>query len=73
VLGVFFRRSAPDQPVLAEPGSLVTAGQVICVLEVMKTYHEVTAPERGTLLAFAVEDGDFVEYGQLIAHIKPLV
>ena len=71
VLGVFFRRSAPDQPVLAEEGSIVTAGQVICVLEVMKTYHEVTVPQSGRLLAFSVKDGDFVEYGQVIARIAP--
>jgi biotin carboxyl carrier protein len=70
VLGVFYRRSAPDQPPLAEEGQTVESGQVICVLEVMKSYHEVVAPESGFLTEFLVEDGQFVEYGQPIARIS---
>jgi biotin carboxyl carrier protein len=70
VLGVFYRKSAPDQPPLVEVGQRVQLGQTICVLEVMKTYHEVTAPEAGTIAAFLVEDGQFVEYGQMIARIE---
>lgn len=70
VLGVFYRKPAPDQPPLVDVGQQVEAGQVICVLEVMKTYHEVTAPQSGTLVAFLVEDGQFVEYGQAIARLE---
>lgn len=69
VLGTFYRKSAPDAPPLVEVGSQVTVGQTICVLEVMKTYHEVTATAAGTLAEFLVEDGAFVEYGQAIARI----
>lgn len=69
VLGVLYRRAAPDAPLLVEVGEEVVVGQVICVLEVMKTYHEVTAPCGGVLTAFLVEDGQFVEFGQLIARI----
>lgn len=71
VLGVFHRRSGPDEPPLAEVGQLVEAGQVLAVLEVMKSYHEVTAPRPGVLTAFLVEDGQFVEYGQPIARLTP--
>lgn len=69
VLGVLYRRAAPDQPVLIEEGGSVEAGQTICVIEVMKTYHEVTAPRAGQLIAFLVAEGQFVEYGQAIAEI----
>jgi acetyl-CoA carboxylase biotin carboxyl carrier protein len=72
VLGVLYRRSAPDQPLLAEEGDAVTAGQTLALLEVMKTYHEVHAPRAGTLVAFLVDDGQFVEYGQPIARLAPL-
>jgi biotin carboxyl carrier protein len=71
VIGVFFRRSSPDQPPLAEPGEPVEAGQTLCVLEVMKTYHEVTAPVSGRLEEFLVEDGHVVEYGQPLCRIAP--
>lgn len=70
VLGVFYRKSSPDQPPLVEVGQRVEAGQIICVLEVMKTYHEVGATTAGILSAFLVEDGQFVEYGQAIARIE---
>jgi KipI family sensor histidine kinase inhibitor len=72
VLGVFYRRSAPDQLVLAEEGAVVAADQTLALLEVMKTYHEVRAPHAGVLIAFLVEDGHFVEYGQPIAQLAPL-
>jgi antagonist of KipI len=67
VIGVFYRRERPDDPPLAEPGQHVDADQPIAVLEVMKTYHQITAPHSGTLHDFLVEDGQFVEYGQPIA------
>jgi acetyl-CoA carboxylase biotin carboxyl carrier protein len=69
ILGVLYRRSAPDQPLLVESGARVEAGQPICLIEVMKSYHEVTAPRAGTLVEFLVADGDYVEYGQAIARI----
>jgi acetyl-CoA carboxylase biotin carboxyl carrier protein len=71
VLGIFYRRSSPETPPLAEEGATVVAGQTIALLEVMKTYHEVQAPAAGTIIAFLVEDGQFVEYGQPIARFTP--
>ncbi len=70
-LGVFYRRSSPDLPPLAVEGEAVEAGQMIGVIEVMKTYHEVAAPEPGVLVAFLVDDGQFVEYGQPLARLAP--
>lgn len=69
LLGVFFRRPSPDEPVFVEEGQPVEAGATIGLIEVMKTYHEVTAPRAGASVAFLVEEGDTVEYGQPIAEI----
>jgi len=69
MLGVFYRRPAPDQPPFVEEGQAVSSGQQIGLIEVMKTYHEIVAPNDGTLTAFLVEDGHFVEFGQTIATI----
>ncbi len=70
VLGVFYRRAAPDRPPLAAPGDRVVSGQPLGVIEVMKTYHEVTAPRAGVLAEFLVEDAAFVEYGAPIARLR---
>ncbi|MGH2559486.1 MAG: acetyl-CoA carboxylase, partial [Thermomicrobiales bacterium] len=69
VLGAFYRRRSPEEPPLVEIGQTVEAGQVIGLIEVMKTYHEVTAPDGGVLAAFLADDGEFVEYGQALATI----
>lgn len=71
VLGVFYRRPAPDQPIFVDEGGAVAAGQTIGLIEVMKTFHEVTAPRAGTLAAFLIEDGATVEYGQPLATLGP--
>jgi biotin-dependent carboxylase-like uncharacterized protein len=71
VLGVFYRRSAPTNPALAEEGQIVDHGQPLGVIEVMKTYHEVTSPRSGLLATFLVADGQSVEYGQPIARLAP--
>ncbi len=69
MLGVFFRRPAPDQEPYAEVGQALKAGQAIGLIEVMKTYHEITVARDCILEAFLVEDGQFVEYGQAIARL----
>jgi antagonist of KipI len=69
-LGRFFRRREPTEPLLAETGQRVTVGDPLGVIEVMKTYHEVTAPVSGLLTAFLVEDEQVVEYGQPVARIE---
>ncbi len=69
MLGMFYRRPAPDQAPFVEEGHPVTNGQQIGLIEVMKTFHEITASRDGTLTEFHVEDGQFVEFGQTIATI----
>jgi len=64
LLGVFYRRPAPDAPPFAEPGQAVAAGDRLGMIEVMKSYHEVTTPRTGVVAEFLVEDGAFVEFGQ---------
>lgn len=70
LLGVFYRRSGPGEPALAEEGAAVRAGQAIGLVEVMKSYHEVTAPAAGTLVRFIAADGAFVEYGAPLAELR---
>jgi hypothetical protein len=69
-LGRFFRRREPDDPPLVQAGERVAAGDAIGIIEVMKTYHEVTAPVTGLLTTFLVDDAQVVEYGQPIARIE---
>ncbi|MBK9071339.1 MAG: hypothetical protein IPL79_10100 [Myxococcales bacterium] len=40
--GRFYGRPSPDKPNFVNVGDVVTAGQTLCLLEVMKTFHRVT-------------------------------
>ena len=67
--GTFYRRPSPDQPAFKEVGDTVAVGDVIGLIEVMKSFNEVQADQAGTLTAFVAEDEDPVMAGQLLAEL----
>jgi len=56
--------------VLAEPGTAVTAGQPIVVLEAMKMEQTVSAPADGVLAELHAKAGDQVSTGQVLAVLR---
>ncbi len=56
--------------VTAQPGTSVSAGQSILVLEAMKMEIQVTAPSDGTVQEVLVSQGDHVKNGQELATIS---
>ena len=67
--GTFYRKPAPDKPPFKSNGDVVAEGDVIGLVEVMKSFHEVTAQVSGTLKSFLVEDEDAVTAGQPLATL----
>ncbi|MBA3325672.1 MAG: biotin carboxyl carrier domain-containing protein [Rhodobacteraceae bacterium] len=67
--GTFYRRSAPDEPPYKAEGDMVAEGEIIGLIEVMKSFHEVKATAGGTIKAFLVENEDAVMAGQPIAEL----
>jgi propionyl-CoA carboxylase alpha chain len=55
--------------VSARVGERVEAGQILLIIEAMKMEHRVTAPHAGTLTWLAVDAGDQVVGGALLARI----
>jgi acetyl-CoA carboxylase biotin carboxyl carrier protein len=55
---------------LVGPGTEVTAGQVVAVIEAMNLITEVTSPVSGTVLETAIKDGMPSEYGQTLFLVK---
>lgn len=75
--GRYYARSGPDKPPFVEPGSEVSAGQTIALLEVMKTFNRLTyggagLPERARVVAVLVKDEDDVDAGTPILELAPL-
>ncbi len=67
--GTFYRKPAPDQPPFKNEGDAVAEGDVVGLVEVMKSFHEVKAQVSGTIQAFLVEDEDAVMAGQPLASL----
>lgn len=68
--GTFYRRPAPDQPSYKEVGDAVAKGDVIGLVEVMKSFNEVTADADGKVVRFLVENEDAVMAGQPLVELE---
>lgn len=68
--GTFYRRPAPDQPPYKETGDEVAAGDVVGLVEVMKSFHEVKSEIAGRIAEFLVENEGPVQAGQPLARVE---
>ncbi len=71
MIGTFYRRSSPDKPILAEVGSEITPGKVVCIIEAMKLFNEIESEVKGTIVKVLVEDASPVEYDQPLFLVEP--
>lgn len=67
--GTFYRRPSPDQPPYKDNGDAVAEGDVIGLVEVMKSFNEVKADRSGTVVKFLIENEDPVMAGQPILEL----
>jgi acetyl-CoA carboxylase biotin carboxyl carrier protein len=76
--GRFWHRSAPGEPPLVAPGTVLEEGTAIGLVEVMKTFAQVPyrpgpgLPRRARVLRVRVADGAEVEQGQALIELEPL-
>jgi len=73
--GRFYARPAPDQPAFINVGDTVTAGQTVCLLEVMKTFNRITyggngLPASAKVVAIHPEDGADLAEGDIILELE---
>ncbi|SJZ96405.1 acetyl-CoA carboxylase biotin carboxyl carrier protein [Sediminibacterium ginsengisoli] len=71
MIGTFYRRPSPDKPVLAEVGTEIAPGKVVCIIEAMKLFNEIESEISGTIVKVLVEDASPVEYDQPLFLVKP--
>ncbi|HET6683635.1 MAG TPA: acetyl-CoA carboxylase biotin carboxyl carrier protein [Gaiella sp.] len=72
MVGVFYRASQPGSPPFVEVGDVVTAGQVLCVLEAMKLFNELKAETEGRVRSIHADNGQPVEFGTLLFELEPI-
>ena len=66
LVGTFYRRRSPEDEPFVSEGSRVKPGDTLCIIEAMKVLNEIKAEEEGVLQQILVEDGEPVEYGQVL-------
>ena len=67
--GTFYRRPAPDKSPYKNEGDAVAVGDVIGLIEVMKSFNEIKAEVAGTIVKFYADNEEPVMAGQLLAEI----
>jgi acetyl-CoA carboxylase biotin carboxyl carrier protein len=71
LVGVFYRSAAPDAEAFVKEGDRVEAGQVLCILEAMKLFNEITSDYSGIVTRIVPENGELVSLGQELFWIEP--
>jgi biotin carboxyl carrier protein len=66
LVGTFYRRPSPEDEPFVRPGDLVEPGTTVGIIEAMKVMNEIKAEQPGRLVRAMVDDGDPVEYSQIL-------
>ena len=73
MVGTFYRAPQPGAPPFVQEGDTVAPGQTLCILEAMKLMNEVKADLEATVRSINVENGEPVEFGQLLFELEPVL
>ncbi|MEB3354030.1 MAG: acetyl-CoA carboxylase biotin carboxyl carrier protein [Cyanobacteriota bacterium] len=72
MVATFYRSPAPGEAAFVEPGSRISVGQTVCILEAMKLMNELESEVSGEVVEILVENGTPVEFGQVLMRVRPL-
>ena len=70
MVGAFYAAPSPGAKPFVKVGDTVSAGQVVCIVEAMKLMNEIESEVSGKVVQICVEDGQSVEYGQVLMYIE---
>jgi acetyl-CoA carboxylase biotin carboxyl carrier protein len=70
MVGTAYLRPSPESAPFITIGTQVKAGEKLLLIEAMKTFNEIVAPQGGTVTSILVEDGQPVEFGQPLVVVE---
>ena len=69
MVGTFYGAPSPGAAPFVQVGQTVKEGEVICIIEAMKMMNQIEADKSGTITAVLVDDGEAVEFDQILVTI----
>ena len=70
MVGTFYKASSPDAKPFVEVGQTISKDDVVCIVEAMKLMNEIESEFSGKVVEICVEDGQPVEFGQVLMYIE---
>ena len=70
IVGTFYRRASPDAEPFVKEGDMVKKGDTLCIIEAMKLMNEIEAETSGKLVRILPNEGQVVEYGEVLFMIE---
>lgn len=70
MVGTFYKAPSPDAKPFVEVGQTVSKGDVVCIVEAMKLMNEIETEFSGKIVEICVEDGQPVEFGQVLMYVE---
>ena len=66
MVGTFYASGEEGGKPYVEIGDQIKAGQIVCIIDVMKTMNEIPAPVDGKVVSIHAEDGELIEFDSLL-------
>jgi acetyl-CoA carboxylase biotin carboxyl carrier protein len=71
MVGTFYSSPSPDAKPFVSVGTRVDEESDVCIIEAMKVFNNIKAECRGTIARILVENGETVEFAQVLFLVKP--
>ena len=70
MVGTFYMSPSPEADPFVEVGKTISKGDVVCIVEAMKLMNEIESEFSGKIIEICVEDGQPVEFGQVLMYVE---
>ena len=71
MVGTFYSAPAPDEDPFISVGDRINQSDTVCIIEAMKLMNEIEAEVSGQIMEISVENGEPVEFGQVLMRVNP--
>jgi acetyl-CoA carboxylase biotin carboxyl carrier protein len=71
MVGTFYQSPEPAAQPYVKVGTRVHVGQVVCIIEAMKIMNEIESEVAGVIREVTAQNGQPVEFGQVLFRVDP--